>query len=286
MRNPRRQLGFWNQRRGDGSDWSAWSAGWQEQKGEGKGKGKGFDSAPGFGQVGETEASPGFGQVGEMDAAILFEEVKKRQQVVGSGTDPEALMKALGETVKLQQQLFHLLSESGATNAEAKASAESAALASAESATPQEPAEGEAAQIEVEVPANADGECEAVSRLNLRDLTGCLTCIRASGYQVVMEIDLLASTSTSSATLAVLELAARPGEVVGQAQSGGSSHAVSSPTGRRTVPRISHRSGVTSFLPCMTVCEASPPGPNSKRGTCTGRTSRRFRRRLTSLCGH
>ena len=38
----------------------------------------------------------------------------------------------------------------------------------------------------VEVPMNADGECEAVSRLSQRDLAGCLVCIRASGHQVAM----------------------------------------------------------------------------------------------------
>ena len=169
---------FRGQKRWEGAEWSGWNAGWQAEGKyywKGDGKGKGSDSTNWHRQ---TDAGPGFGQVEEMDAATLLEEVQKRQQVIDSGTDSDALMKALGETVKLQQQLFHLLSEGGAKTAEAKASAESAA--------PQEPAAGEAVNIEVEVPMNADGECEAVSRLGQRDLAGCLTCIRASGHQVVI----------------------------------------------------------------------------------------------------
>ena len=119
--------------------------------------------------------------------------VQKRHEVAGSCTDPEALMETLGETVKLQKQLLHQLSKGGAKTAEAKASAESAA--------PQKPAEGEAAESEVKVPMNADGECEAVSRLSQRDLVGCLTCIRASGHQVVMERDFLSVSIFQDAML-------------------------------------------------------------------------------------
>ena len=88
-------------------------------------------------------------------------------------------MKALGETVKLQQQLFQILSKGGAVPAAGGAAA------------PEEPPAGAASaeshqQDEVEVPIHANGECEAVTRLDERDLSGCLTCIRASGHQVVM----------------------------------------------------------------------------------------------------
>ena len=80
-------------------------------------------------------------------------------------------MEALGETVKLQQQIIGLLSEG---NGKGQASAESAAA-------PEDESE------EVTVPMHADGVCEAVSRLDARDLVGCLTMIRASGHQVVIE---------------------------------------------------------------------------------------------------
>ena len=76
--------------------------------------------------------------------------------------------------MKLQQEFLQLLSEGGAKTADVKASAESAA------------SQDDAAEIEDEVPLNANGECEAVSRLSQRDIAGCLACTRASGHQVVV----------------------------------------------------------------------------------------------------
>ena len=185
--------GQWPQR-WESSSWWAWNASWQAQDWfhpikhfwKGESKGKGFDSAPSKeswpwlttteSQVGE--ADQGLGQVGEMDAATLLADMQKRQKTGGQYALPETVMKTLGETVKLQHQLFQLLAEGQAVPAEAQAAQASAQSAAA----PQEPA----AEAADEVPLNADGECEAVARLCERDLAGCLTCIRAGGRQVVM----------------------------------------------------------------------------------------------------
>ena len=188
---------FRDQKRWEHADWSAWKS---ESQWQNSWKGDSWKSVPWKGDSwmsdswkgdsrksdswkgeSKTEGSPGFGQVGEMDVATmlnLLEDVQKRQEVVASCNDHDVLMKALGETVKLQQQIFQLFTEGGAKTAQAKASAESAA--------PQEPAGVEATKIEGKVPMNADGECEAVFRVGQRDLAGCLSCIRASGQQVVV----------------------------------------------------------------------------------------------------
>ena len=160
---------FRDRKRWEHADWSAWNSwkgdSWKSDSWKG-------DSWMSDSWKGESKTEDGMDRVATLKKMV--EEVQKRQEDVASSNDHDELMKALGDTVKMHQQIYQLFSEGGANTAQAKASAESAA--------PQE----EASMIEEKVPMNADGECEAVARVIQRDLAGCLLCIRASGQQVVV----------------------------------------------------------------------------------------------------
>lgn len=194
---------FRDQRRWKRADWTPWNSDWQWRdswKGDSwksdswQGKSWKSDSWKDYSKKGDswegeskTDDGPGLGQVGEMDVATmvnLLEDVQKKQELVANCKDHVLLMKALGDTVKLQHQIFKMFSEGGPTTAQAQASAES--TAPQEPAGPQAPAGAEETTAEDMVPMNAEGECEAVARISQRDLAGCLSCIRASGQQVVV----------------------------------------------------------------------------------------------------
>ena len=96
------------------------------------------------------------------------------------------MLATLAVSLKLQQKLFEMMSKggeppSGSGFGQVDVVAASAAGATAAGGVVLTPAP-EAMQL---APLNEEGECEAVNLLIQRDLQGTLSCIRASGCQVI-----------------------------------------------------------------------------------------------------